>query len=83
MFANLLLLLGSLTAHTPVEVTPVAPAEPTAITAPADAEYATRVVGPFWSYAAAADYADYLEVELGYYTRVVRYTSGAYYVYYW
>jgi hypothetical protein len=85
MFANLFLLLGSLSAPAQLEATQITPVEPTATTAKAEVEsdFATRVVGPFWSYASAADYADYLEVELGYYTRVVRSSSGAYYVYYW
>jgi hypothetical protein len=51
-------------------------------TAPADhAEAAVGVAGPFYTYAAADDYADYLEDQYGFCTRVV-YQYGRYYVLY-
>jgi hypothetical protein len=43
----------------------------------------SRTAGPFGSYISAADYADYLELEYGYYTRVIRSSNGWYYVIYW
>jgi hypothetical protein len=62
-----------------------APSAPAAApeTAPAArTEASTGVAGPFYTYAAADDYADYLEDEYGFRTRVV-YHYGRYYVLYW
>ena len=47
-----------------------------------NADILSATAGPFGSYAAAADYADFLEIEYGFFTRVVR-SGGWYYVIYW
>jgi hypothetical protein len=46
------------------------------------ADLLSATAGPFSTYLAAADYADFLELEYGFYTRVVR-SGGLYFVIYW
>ena len=43
----------------------------------------SATAGPFATYAVAADHADYLEFEYGFFTRVIRSNTGWYYVIYW
>lgn len=50
-------------------------------TAKAESEVTVYVRGPFYTYSAAANYADWLEWEYGFFTEVV-YRSGYYYVLY-
>jgi hypothetical protein len=83
LFTNVLLAVGSVSGQAPAEAVNATPAvADRASDVSADAP-ASWTVGPFATYSAAADYADYLEIELGYYTRVFRAGNGYYYVSYW
>jgi hypothetical protein len=81
---SVLLMSGSTSLSPAVAETVPGPALVATVDAPVAAKPApVRVAGPFATYAKAADYADYLEDEYGYRTRVVRSGNGFYYVYFW